>query len=194
MEELQAKNNRLQTLVKQLEQNRVELQKKTFQLQKEIQRLQTDCASAYDTIRKMQAKCDDIQFSATRVILDTIQYCVEDQKPIMLINSYKIQFTNPSDKEARLAEIVCKPRNLNKLAKAPVSIEAVYDWYKNTDDWFSLTSGERSAFQKSLYNSFRRLNDKIAPYFQDKKLFVVNKNNLSLNSDLEFLRTAPKAT
>lgn len=176
MEELQAKNEQLETLVKSLQRENMILQKEVVRLQNELIILQTEYKK--------------VKISPTHIILDTVKY-FDTKKPVMSINCFKIQFESPNAKEAQLAKIICQPKNLAKIAKSPVSTETIYAWYKNPEDWFDITTEERSAFEKSLYNSFRRLNDKLASFFRTKKVFVISGKNWGFSEKLEIIPTTP---
>ncbi len=160
MERLQIENQQLKSSTRLLQQENEQLRRRNTQLQYEL-------VAANKTIRELQTECMKIELSPTHIILDTVKY-LDTNKPFMSINCFKIEFESSNAKEAQLAKIICQPRNLAKMAKSPVSTEVIYDWYKNPEGWFDITSEERTTFEKSLYNSFRRLNDKLTPFFRTK--------------------------
>lgn len=184
MEELQIENKQLKDSIKLLQQEQTELQRQNMQLQHIL-------ATAQNTICKLRMEHTKLELSPTHIILDTIKY-LDTPSPAMFINCFEIYFETPRAKEAQLAKIICQHRNLIRLTKAPISIENIYGWYKNTEDWFDITSEERSAFEKSLYNSFRRLNDKLAPFFKNKKPFIISDKTWGFNPDLTIIPTTPK--
>ncbi len=176
MEELQAQNKLLR--------NQNDL------LQREITQLNTRLEQANKDYANLVKEYNKSKLSSSHIILDTISY-QDEQKPILVMNDFQIQFESPSAKETQLAKIVFQPKNLAKIAKSPISIETIYDWHKYAEDWFDITLEERTIFQKSIYNSFRRLNDKIAPFFHNKKLFIMNDKNWSFNQELKVIPTTP---
>lgn len=160
-------------------------------LRKEIAQLNTRLEQANKDYTNLVKEYNKSKLSSSHIILDTISY-QDGQKPILTINDYHIKFESPSAKETQLVKIIFQPKHFAKITKSPISVETFYNWYKHTEDWFDITAENRTAFEKGLYNSFRRLNDKLAPFFHNKKIFIVKDKNWSLNVELKVIPTTPE--
>lgn len=184
MSSLEEENAKLRDEIEKLKANNEKLQDALDTLNEKYSRVKkTKDGMVNDYVRS--------KINSRAIILDTIRYNDKGGKPYMQINNFSIYFESAEDNTAQLAKLICQPKHLAKISKGFVTIEEIYNWHKYSEDWFDVGARGHEDFRKRTYQEFRRINDKVAPFLENKRLFEAYDGKYSFNKKLRLFLTMP---
>ena len=173
IEELKSDNERLQRMFKFSEDRRIKAIKDTRELEKRFRHI-----------------VPGIEPPMTTVTLNTVEY-KDHPRPTLQINHLIIPLGSHNSKITEFAKIIFTKERLMKFWYNTVGIDEIFEWFYPGRDWFNereVTKRFRKKFQNDIYQRFRRLNEKISPYLDNKKLFESVGKEYSFNSQLHVVK------
>ena len=119
--------------------------------------------------------------------LSTIEY-IDKARPILRINKACIQFEKSTDKTAEIARIIFTPNHLKKLQKGFIPVAEIYEWFKYSEAWENLSHKEREKFRDDFYQWLYRLNQKIAPTLNNRKMFEMVNHEYRISPRVSLIK------
>lgn len=164
------------------------------ELRKKVAFYRNQEQKAIDCIRAFQEKYGDIipgvstqGMNGSLIDLDTIQYD-DKARPTLRINKAHIQFEKSTDRTAETAKVIFTPSHLRKLQKGFIPVAEIYEWFKYSEDWDSLSRNERKKFKKDFYQWLYRLNQKIRPILNNRNMFEMLNDEYRISSQVYLVK------